>query len=188
LLAVVGVKALLSRYVSSVGEGIDSTVVRSDAWHHISDAITSAFVFVGISIALWTRNAAADDWAALCASGVITFNALRQIRLPLGELLDSAPAPQVEKEVRSVASSVPGVIGLEKCFVRKFGFRYYVDLHVVVTGDQTVRRGHEIAHKVENAVLRRIPSISHVLVHIEPEEELLPPRMKTAAGEQETGP
>ena len=54
LLTVVGVKVLLSRYVSSVGEGIDSTAVRSDAWHHVSDAITSAFVFVGISIALWT--------------------------------------------------------------------------------------------------------------------------------------
>jgi cation diffusion facilitator family transporter len=56
LLTVVGVKVLLSRYVSSVGEGIDSTAVRSDAWHHVSDAITSAFVFVGISIALWTSD------------------------------------------------------------------------------------------------------------------------------------
>lgn len=61
LLSVVGVKILLSRYVSSVGESIESTAVRSDAWHHLSDAITSAFAFVGISIALWTRNAAADD-------------------------------------------------------------------------------------------------------------------------------
>jgi cation diffusion facilitator family transporter len=178
LLTVVGVKVLLSRYVSSVGEGIDSTAVRSDAWHHVSDAITSAFVFVGISIALWTRNAAADDWAALCASGVIIFNAWRRMRIPLGELLDTAPAPQVEKAVRSAASSVPGVIALEKCFVRKVGFRYYVDLHVVVNGNETVRQGHSIAHNVENAVLRGMPSISHVLVHIEPEEELLLPLMK----------
>jgi cation diffusion facilitator family transporter len=177
---------LLSRYVSSVGEGIDSTAVRSDAWRHISDAITSAFVFVGISIALWTGNAAADDWAALCASGVIVFNAWRQIRTPLGELLDAAPAPQVEKEVRSAASSVPGVIGLDKCFVRKVGFRYYVDLHVVVNGDETVRQGHYIAHKVENAVLQSNPRISHVLVHIEPEEELLTPQIKTAPADQTT--
>src|SRR6202034_1951808 len=75
LLAVVGIKALLPRYVSSVGEGIDSSAVRSDAWHHLSDAITSAFAFVGISIALWISNPAADDWAALCASPVIMFNA-----------------------------------------------------------------------------------------------------------------
>jgi cation diffusion facilitator family transporter len=173
LLAVVGAKVLLSRYVSSVGEGIDSSAVRNDAWHHLSDAITSGFVFVGISVALWTRNAAADDWAALCASAVILFNAWRQIRAPFGELLDRAPAPQLEQEIRAVASSVPGVIGLEKCFVRKVGFNYYVDLHVVVNGDETVRQGHSIAHNVENTVLRSNASISHVLVHVEPEEELL---------------
>lgn len=173
LLTVVGAKVLLSRYVSSVGEGIDSSAVRNDAWHHFSDAITSGFVFVGISVALWTGNAAADDWAALCASGVILFNAWRQIRLPFGELLDRAPPPQLEQEIRAVASNVPGVIGLEKCFVRKVGFNYYVDLHVVVNGDATVRQGHNIAHEVENTVLRSNPSISHVLVHVEPEEELL---------------
>src|SRR5580704_8269796 len=152
LLAVVGIKALLSRYVSSVGRGIDSSAVRSDAWHHLSDAITSAFVFVGISIALWTRNAAADDWAALCASPVIIFNAFRKLRHPLAELLDVKPSPEIERQVRSIASTVSGVIGLEKCFVRKVGFRYYVDLHVVVNGNETVRQGHSIAHNVENAV------------------------------------
>lgn len=179
LLAVVGVKVLLTRYVSSVGEGIDSSAVRNDAWHHFSDAITSAFVFVGISVALWTRNAAADDWAALCASAVILFNAWRQIRSPFGELLDTAPAPQLEQEVRAVASSVPGVIGLDKCFVRKVGFRYYVDLHVVVGGNLTVREGHKIAHEVKNAVLRHTPRIAEVLVHVEPEEELIVPLIKT---------
>lgn len=178
LLAVVGIKMLLSRYVSSVGEGIDSTAVRSDAWHHLSDAITSAFAFVGISIALWTRNAAADDWAALCASPVIIFNAWRQLRAPFAELLDTAPAPRLELEVRSVASTVRGVIGLEKCHVRKVGFRYYVDLHIVVEGTLTVRQGHNIAHDVEDAVLEQVPQIAEVLVHVEPEEELLTPALK----------
>jgi cation diffusion facilitator family transporter len=178
LLAVVGIKLLLSRYVSSVGEGIDSTAVRSDAWHHLSDAITSAFAFVGISIALWTRNAAADDWAALCASPVIIFNAWRQLRKPFAELLDASPAPQLEELVRSAASAIPRVIGLEKCHVRKVGFRYYVDLHVVVDGALTVRQGHNIAHDVEDSVLDKVPQIAEVLVHIEPEEELIVPAMK----------
>jgi len=178
LLAVVGIKVLLSRYVSSVSKGIDSTAVRSDAWHHLSDAITSAFAFVGISIALLTRNAAADDWAALCASPVIIFNAWRQLRAPFAELLDTAPAPRLEQEVRSVASTVSGVIGLEKCHVRKMGFRYYVDLHIVVEGTLTVRQGHNIAHDVEDAVLEQVPQIAEVLVHVEPEEELLTPSLK----------
>ena len=178
LLAVVAVKILLSRYVSSVGEGIDSTAVRSDAWHHLSDAITSGFAFVGISIALWTKNPTADDWAALCASPVIIFNAWRQLRIPLGELLDATPSPEVEAQVRSIASTVSGVIELEKCFVRKVGFRYYVDLHVVVAGGLSVRDGHLIAHRVENTLLQQVPRLANVLVHIEPEEELLSSSIK----------
>ena len=178
LLAVVGVKVLLSRYVSSVAEGIESTAVRSDAWRHLNDAIVSAFAFVGISIALWTKNAAADDWAALCASPVIIFNACRQLGKPFAELLDTAPAPQLEQQVRSVASTVPGVIGLEKCHVRKVGFSYYVDLHIVVEGTLTVHQGHNIAHDVEDAVRQQVPRITEVLVHVEPEEELLAPSLK----------
>jgi len=159
---------LLSRYVFSVGKTIDSTAVRSDAWHHFSDAITSGFVFVGIVVALGKKNAAADDWAALCASPIILFNACRQLRAPLNELLDTAPAPQIETNIRSLASAIPGVLGLEKCYVRKVGFRYYVDLHVIVDGDQTVRAGHKLAHDVRNHIVFKDPRIAEVLVHIEP--------------------
>jgi cation diffusion facilitator family transporter len=175
LLIVVAVKILLSRFVGSVAHNIHSSAVQGDAWHHLSDAITSAFAFIGISIALLTGNYAADDWAALCAAPVILFGAMRQLRTPMAELLDTAPPPDVERHVREVAASVPGVIGLEKCFVRKVGFQYYVDLHVVVSGDLTVRSGHAISHQVEDRVLANVEHVGHVLVHIEPEEELLLP-------------
>ena len=175
LLAAFATKLFLSRYVSGVANSIDSTAVRGDAWHHLSDAITSLFALIGISVALWTRDASADDWAALCASVVILFNAWRQIRAPLAEILDTAPPPEIEWRVREAAASVAGVIGLEKCFVRKVGFQYYVDLHVVVKGDLTVRDGHTISHEVEDRVLAKVDRIAKVLVHIEPEEELLQP-------------
>jgi cation diffusion facilitator family transporter len=175
LLAVFGVKLLLTRYVSRVAHSIDSVAVRSDAWHHLSDAITSLFAFIGISVALWTKDFRADDWAALCAAPVILFNAWRQIRSPMEEILDTAPPPEIEQHVREAASSVLGVVGLEKCFVRKVGFRYYVDLHVVVNGDISVRSGHAISHRVEDRVLADVTRVARVLVHIEPEEELLNP-------------
>jgi cation diffusion facilitator family transporter len=171
LLAVVGIKLVLSRYVTTVGKELESTAVQSDAWHHLSDAITSAFAFIGISAALLLRSPAADDWAALCASPVIIFNACRQLRLPVAELLDATPSPELERQIRSTASKVPGVIGLEKCHVRKVGFRYYVDLHVIVRGDLPVRRGHEIAHQVEDAILGSAPRVADVLVHVEPDTE-----------------
>ena len=175
LLAVVTAKLLLSRYVFSVAHNIDSTAVRVDAWHHLTDAITSLFAFVGISVALITKQAAADDWAALCAAPVILLNAWRQLQSPLAEILDTAPPPEIEQHVREVAALVPGVVGLEKCFVRKVGFRYYVDLHVIVNGDITVRAGHAISHVVEDRVLASVVRVAKVLVHIEPEEELLNP-------------
>jgi len=65
------------------------------------------------------------------------------------------------------------VIGLEKCHVRKVGFRYYVDLHIVVEGSLTVREGHKIAHEVKAHILRTVPRVAEVMVHVEPEEELL---------------
>jgi cation diffusion facilitator family transporter len=173
LICVVPVKALLSRYVSGVSEKIESSALRGDAWHHLSDAITSGFAFVGISVALLTRNPTADDWAALCASPVILFGGWQQLRRPIAELLDTAPAPEIEERVRAVAGGVPDVFGVEKCFVRKVGFRYYVDLHVVVRGDLTVREGHQIAHAVADQVRQQVEKIAEVLVHIEPEEELL---------------
>jgi cation diffusion facilitator family transporter len=173
LLSVMFVKVALSKYISRVNRRVDSGALRADAWHQMSDFITSAFAFVGISIALLAHNPAADDWAALCAAPVIIFGGWRQLMRPMAELLDTAPNPEIEERVRTAASSVPSVLGLDKCFVRKVGFRYYVDLHVVTRGDLPVREGHRIAHEVENSVRERVNRVSAVMVHIEPEEELL---------------
>lgn len=175
LVAVFTVKIVLSRYVWSVAKEIESTAVSGDAWHHLSDAMISLFAFIGISAALWTKDARADDWAALFASPIILFNAWRQMRAPIAEILDTAPAPEIEQQVRKVAAAVPGVVGLEKCFVRKVGFQYYVDLHVVVNGDISVRSGHKISHRVEDRVRAEVDRVARVLVHIEPEEELFNP-------------
>jgi cation diffusion facilitator family transporter len=174
LAGVLIVKELLFRYVANVGDSIGSVAVKSDAWHHRSDAITSAFAFIGVSIALLGGKGweAADRWAALGAAFVILYNAWRQVRPAILELGDVAPDPSVETRVRQVAEGVPGVVGLDKCFVRKMGLSFYVDLHVVVSGSLSVREGHRIAHQVEDKVLRQLPQVSEVLVHIEPEEEL----------------
>lgn len=185
LLAVVAVKLGLSRYVTGVGNELDSSAIQSDAVHHLSDAVTSAFAFIGISAALWTGNAAADDWAALCASPVILYGAIRQLRKPLAELLDTTPSPQVEQDVRVTASGVSGVVKLDKCHVRKVGFRYYVDLHIVVDGGISVRQGHALAHLVEDAVLCSAPRIAEVLVHVEPNEVLPMAEYQALAGEAE---
>jgi divalent metal cation (Fe/Co/Zn/Cd) transporter len=76
------------------------------------------------------------------------------------------------RSVRAVAASVPGVSALDQCLIRKSGLEFFVDLHVGVDADLTVREGHRIAHDVRNAVRASNPSIADVLVHIEPDDEL----------------
>lgn len=171
LVVVILTKELLYRFVFKVGESIKSISVKTDAWHHRSDAITSAAVFVGILIALIGGEGYenADDWAALFASGIIMFNAYRLFKPCLAELMDSAPPPEIEMQVRKVASSVKGVANLEKCYIRKLGFEYYVDLHVKVDGKMSVNKGHQISHDVKDTIRNSNPYIANVLVHIEPD-------------------
>ena len=171
LVLVVLTKETLFRFVIKAGTSTGSTAVTTDAWHHRSDAITSAAAFVGISVALIGGKGyeSADDFAALFASAIIMYNGLRLLRKAVQEIMDAAPPADVETAVRATAAAVPGVIGLDKCFVRKMGLEFFVDLHVVVDGELSVRKGHSIAHGVKDAVRRARPEIRDVLVHIEPE-------------------
>jgi len=174
LLVVVIIKETLYRFVFRVGIRIRSTAVMTDAWHHRSDAMTSAAAFVGISVALIGGDGyeSADDWAALFAAAVIVFNASRMLRSALSEVMDAAPGPAVERQVRATAQRVNGVVALDKCFVRKMGLSYYVDLHVTVDGKISVREGHDIAREVKNAILAAHPTVADVLIHIEPSDLL----------------
>jgi cation diffusion facilitator family transporter len=174
LLVVVMVKEVLFRKILAAGTTIGSRAVKSDAWHHRSDAVTSAAAFVGISIALlggpgWES---ADDWAALLACGFIAWNGWNLLKPALYETMDSAPPSDLVEQVRSVAASVAGVSALDQCLIRKSGLEFFVDLHVGVDAELTVREGHRIAHEVRNAVRAANPAIADVLVHIEPDDEL----------------
>ncbi len=170
LVLVVLVKETLFRKVLHAAEQLSSTAVKTDAWHHRSDATTSAAAFIGISIALlggpgWE---AADDWAALLACGLIGYNGWHLLLPALQETMDTAPPKELEETVRTVAANVPGVAELDQCRIRKMGLEFYVDLHVGVNANFTVREGHEIAHAVKDAIRGANPSVADVLVHIEP--------------------
>ena len=170
LVAVVITKELLFRFVIKVGKNIESISVKNDAWHHRSDAITSLAVFIGISIALIGGKGyeEADDYAALFASGIIISNAYRLFKPAFSEIMDTAPPIHILEEVKSVAGKVDGVMAIDKCFVRKMGLEFFVDIHVVVNRDLPVHAGHLIGHNVKDELMKFNPKISDVLVHIEP--------------------
>jgi cation diffusion facilitator family transporter len=147
-----------------------SSSLRADAWHHRSDAITSMAAFVGISIALYFGKGyeSADDWAALFASGFILYNSYLIFRPALGEILDEHVYDDLVEEIRVISLQVNGIIATEKCFIRKTGMNYQVDLHAIVDGLLTVKEGHAIAHRLKDTLREQLPQLGHVLIHVEP--------------------
>jgi cation diffusion facilitator family transporter len=150
----------------------NSSSLKADAWHHRSDAITSVAAFIGISVALVGGKGyeAADDWAALFASAFILYNSYLIFRPALGEIMDENLYEDLIEEIRRIAVTVDGILGTEKCLIRKSGMKYLVDLHATVDANITVRQGHELAHKLKDTLQNEIPEIEFILIHIEPHE------------------
>jgi cation diffusion facilitator family transporter len=163
-------KEISYRIVLRKSKAIHSTSLRADAWHHRSDAITSVMAFLGISIALIFGEGyeTADDWAALLASAFILYNSYLIFRPALGEVMDEHLYDDLLEEVRIKSLEVQGIVGTEKCFIRKAGMQIHVDLHAIVDGDITVKEGHTIAHQLKDHLRSSIPQLGHVLIHIEP--------------------
>jgi cation diffusion facilitator family transporter len=173
LLGAILLKEGLFRWVSLRAKAIESQALQTDAWHHRSDALTSLAAVVGISAALvggpaWAQ---ADAWAALFSCGLIIFNGVGMLRASIGEVLDAQAAPELIAEILIAVQAVPGVTSVEKCRVRKSGFARFADIHVRVSGDCTVREGHDIAHLVKNSLLKGNFHLADVVVHIEPEAD-----------------
>lgn len=160
------------RWVMSRAKATNSSSLKADAWHHRADALTSLLAFVGISIALILGEGyeAADDIAALLAAQIILYNCYRLFRPALGELMDEQVHDALEEQIRVISLKVDGVIATEKCYIRKSGLDYHVDLHAIVNGDLTVREGHDIAHKLQDTLKEALPQLVQVLIHVEPHD------------------
>lgn len=149
---------------------LNSSSLRADAWHHRGDAITSIAAFVGISISIYFGEGyeSADDWAALFASALILYNSYRIFRPALGEIMDENLFEEMVDEIKLKSTNVIGVIDTEKCYVRKVGMGFLVDIHAIVPSEYTVKQGHDIAHDLKDYLMEEMPQISNVFVHIEP--------------------
>jgi cation diffusion facilitator family transporter len=167
---VVVVKFSLSRFVAHVGNATDNAAVKTDAWHHTADAITSTAAALGIIVALigGPKFVCADDFAAVFAALIIGISGWKLLLPALDELMDKTADTHTVAEIKKIATEVSGVANVEKCFVRKTGWQLLVDMHVEVDPQMTVLRSHEIAHAVKDAVQKKFSSVRDVLVHIEP--------------------
>ena len=102
------------------------------------------------------------------AACVIAFNGWRLLRPAFNELMDRAPDRELIEQIRTIAKSIAGVDGIDKCHVRKMGYQFFVDIHVVVDPQMTVEHSHRIGHDVKDKLRAKIPAVRDVLVHIEP--------------------
>lgn len=149
----------------------NSSSLKADAWHHRSDAITSISAFIGITIALIMGKGyeAADDWAALFAAAFILYNSYLIFRPALGEIMDEHLYDDIQQQIKEISVQEPGILATEKCWIRKAGMSYHVELHAIVNGSIPVREGHELAHRLQDRLRKEIPDLGHVLIHVEPD-------------------
>lgn len=171
LVLVVITKEVMFRRLSREGAQIGSRAIESDAWHQRSDALTSLAAFVGITVALVGGGGyeSADDWAALAACVVIAANGVRLLRAALRDVLDAAPSEAVERRVREVSAAVPEVRGIERCRIRRSGLGLFVDIHVMVDADTSVRHGHDIGHNVQDVLIHSDLGVVDAVIHVEPD-------------------
>lgn len=167
-------KEISFQIVNKKSKQTNSSSLKADAWHHRSDAITSIMAFIGISIALIFGEGfeTADDWAALFASAFILYNSYKIFRPALGEVMDEQLYGDLILKIRKKSMEVEGVLGTEKCFIRKSGMKFHVDLHAIVNSEISVVKGHDISHDLKDHLKKEIPSLGQVLIHIEPNNEI----------------
>lgn len=170
LLVVIAIKETMCRYELRTGRRIGSVAIAVDAWHHRSDALTSAAAAIGITITLIGGEGyeTADEWAALVACLIICVNGVRFARSAITELMDAKPTATLVESIEAAALGVEGARHVEKVLVRKMGPKLYVDMHLELDPDLTVREAHALAHAVKDGIMSTRPEVADVLVHVEP--------------------
>lgn len=163
-------KEISYRLVIKKSKETKSSSLKADAWHHRSDAITSVAAFIGIIIALIFNYEQADDWAALFASAFILYNSYLIFRPAFGEIMDEHTHDEVVNKIREYSKKVEGIIDTEKCFIRKTGMQFHVDLHIIVNAQISVKEGHSISHRLKDTLMEKIPEISNIIIHVEPND------------------
>ena len=170
LVGAVVAKLVLSLSKFRVGKKIDSSSLQADAWHDITDLLSTVVALIAVLLAVGNpdRFGSADRYGGIAIGIIILFLSVRVVRHTIGSLLDTMPEPTKLREIREVAMSVPGTRGIEKCLARRTGLRYHVDLHLEVDPEMTVRQSHSIATQVKNSIKQTLPWVADVLVHVEP--------------------
>jgi len=170
LIASVIMKSVLSTYKFKVGRQIGSSALRADAWNDTVDILSGSVALAAVGLTLYdpSRFLAADHYGGAAVGLIVVILGFQVVRETGMTLMDTMPDEGSIGEIRASALKVPGALDVEKCFARKTGLRYHVDLHLEVDPELTVLQGHSIAEEVRNQVKQDLEWVADVLVHVEP--------------------
>jgi cation diffusion facilitator family transporter len=170
LIASIAVKSVLCGVKFRYGRKLGSAGLAADAWNDATDIVSGLAALAAVSLTLYNpaRFLAADHYGGFAVGLIVIFTGLRVARDTGLQLMDTMPSDHMMHTIRSVAQQVSGVEGVEKCFARKTGLQYHVDLHLEVDPEISVRSSHDIAEQVRNRIRRDLDWVADVLVHVEP--------------------
>lgn len=170
LLGSIAVKAVLSTVKFRFGRRIQSAALIADAWNDTVDILSGFAALTALGLTLYdpSRFLAADHYGGFAVGIIVVITGVRVVRETSLQLMDTMPDEAVMQRIREVARTVPGVVDVEKCYARKTGFQYHVDLHLEVDPEITVRESHDIATQVRIQLKENLDFIADVLVHVEP--------------------
>lgn len=170
LIASILLKSVMSYVKYHYGKQIGSAALMADAWNDGVDILSGAAALAAVGLTLYDpeRFLAADQYGGFAVGLIVVFTGIRVARDTGLQLMDTMPDEKLMATIPEVARSVPGVQGVEKCFARKTGLKYHVDLHLEVDPDISVHASHEIAQRVRERLRERLDWVADVLVHVEP--------------------
>jgi len=170
LIASIAIKSIMSTAKWHYGRKIQSSGLIADAWNDTVDILSGSTALLGLGLTLLNpeRFAAADRIGGSAVGVIVVFLAIRVVRDTMLQLMDTMPDPEAMDRIRMTGLAVPGVLGIEKCFARKTGLKWHVDLHLEVDPAMSVYDSHEIATLVREKIRDEVDWVADVLVHVEP--------------------
>ncbi|MCL2031459.1 MAG: cation diffusion facilitator family transporter [Oscillospiraceae bacterium] len=163
----VAVKEGMYWYTRAAAQKTGSGALMADAWHHRSDALSSVGSFAGI-LGARLGLPILDPLACLVITVFIVKTALNIFLDAVGKMTDRACDDETVEQLRAVILSQEGVRDIDRIHTRLFGSRVFVDVEISVDGGETLRRAHETAHRVHDAIENGFPQVKHCMVHVNP--------------------
>ena len=170
LLASIAIKSIMSAAKWRYGRRIQSSGLIADAWNDTVDILSGTTALAGLGLTLLNpeRFASADRIGGSAVGIIVIFLGVRVVHDTVVQLMDTMPDPEAMDRIRKTGLTVPGVLGIEKCFARKTGLKWHVDMHLEVDPAMTVYESHEIATQVKEKIRAEVDWVADVLVHVEP--------------------